>query len=286
MTTNKYFRPFTYAREQDVAEDLIIESIKIHGLDVKYLPRTIEDLDALLGEDPSSRFDLAVDLEMYIKNTQQFEGEGDFLSKFNLEIRDQITFVMARKRWEQITNEKVLTEVGYNIQMEDANTGAWANSVALRLESGGTDQYSITSSRPLEGDFIYFPLNKKLYEIKFVEHENIFYQHGKLYTYELTCELVDRISGIQINTANTEINAIEDRYTQNVLSLYKIMIEDGAGGILDEGHDDPAGHGEPILQEYRVETQAPTANNEIYFQKSIDYIDFSERNPFSEVDRY
>ena len=143
MATNKYFRPFTYGREQDTAEDLIIESIKIYGLDVKYLPRTLVNPDALLGEDPQSEFDAAIDLEMYIKNTQGFEGEGDFLSKFNLEIRDQITFVMSRKRWEQVSNEKLLTEVGYNMQMEESNTNAWANSVAIRLETGTTEQYPL-----------------------------------------------------------------------------------------------------------------------------------------------
>jgi hypothetical protein len=215
---------------------------------------------------------------MYIKNTQQFEGEGDFLSKFNLEIRDQITFVMARKRWEQITNEKVLTEVGYNIQLENADTGRWANSVALRLETGSTEQYQLTSSRPLEGDWIYFPLNNKLYEVKFVEHENIFYQHGKLYTYELTCELVDRMGAIDIATGNNEIDAIETRYSQDIL-IYQVTLEDGSGSVLNED-------GESILWEYRVETQNVTANNEYFTQQSIDYIDFSERNPFSEVDRY
>ena len=278
MTTNKYFRPFTYAREQDVAEDLIIESIKIHGLDVKYMPRTLVNVDALLGEDPESQFNTAVDIEMYIKNTQQFEGQGDFLSKFNLEIRDQITFVMARKRWEQITNEKILTEVGYNIQVEEADTGAWANSVALRLGSGSANGYSITSSRPFEGDFIYYPLNKKLYEVKFVEHENVFYQHGKLYTYELTCELVDRITGIDLATGNTDIDAIESRYDQNIL-IYQLTLEDGTGSILNED-------GESILQEYRVETQTATANNEVFTRRSLDYLDFSEQNPFSEVDRF
>lgn len=278
MTTNKYFRPFTYGRQQDLAEDLIIQSIKIYGLDVKYLPRTLVGVDPLLGEDPASTFDSAVDIEMYIKNTQQFEGEGDFLSKFNLEIRDQITFVMARKRWEQITNEKVLTEVGYNIQLEESNTGAWANSVALRLESGSANGYSLTSTRPLEGDWIYFPLNRKLYEVKFVEHENIFYQHGKLYTYELTCELVDRMGAIDIATGNTEIDAIETRYSQDILN-YQITLEDASGSLLNED-------GESILWEYRVETQDKSANNEYFTQKSFDYIDFSERNPFSEVDRY
>jgi hypothetical protein len=278
MAVNKYFKYFTYGREQDTAEDLIIESIKIYGLDVKYLPRTLVGEDPLLGEDPLSRFDDAVDIEMYVKNTQNFEGEGDFLSKFNLEIRDSMTLVMARKRWEQISNEKLLTEVGYNVQVEDADTNRWANSVAIRLESGGTEGYQTLSPRPFEGDFIFFPLNKKLYEIKFVEHEQIFYQHGKLYTYELRCELVDRITGIDLATGNTEIDAIEDRYSQNIL-VYQVTLEDGTGSVMNED-------GESILWEYRVETQDKLANNEVFFQKSIDFIDFSERNPFSEVDRY
>jgi len=256
MATNKYFNYFTYGREQDTAEDLIIESIKIHGLDVKYLPRTIIGPDALLGEDPLSEFNDAIDIEMYVKNTQNFEGEGDFLSKFNLEIRDSMTLVMARKRWEQVSNEKVLTEVGYNIQLEEANTGRWANSVALRLETGSTEQYQTTSPRPFEGDFIYFPLNKKLYEVKFVEHEQVFYQHGKLYTYELRCELVDRMGAIDLNTGNTEIDLIEDNYSQDIL-VYQFLYEDGDTLQNEDG--------EYILQEYRVETQTKTANNEIYF---------------------
>jgi hypothetical protein len=277
MATNKYFRPFTFGREQDTAEDLIIESIKIYGLDVKYMPRTIVGPDALLGEDPLSKFEDAIDIEMYIKNTQQFEGEGDFLSKFNLEIRDQITFVMARKRWEQVSNEKLLTEVGYNIQLENGSTTSWGTSTALRLENGGTEGYQTTSPRPFEGDFIFFPLNNKLYEIKFVEHENIFYQHGKLYTYELTCELVDRMGAIDINTGNTAIDAIESRYSQDIL-IYQIQNQDGTNILSEDG-----GY---MLQEYRVETQTVTANNEVFFTGSIDYLDFSERNPFSEIDRF
>jgi hypothetical protein len=277
MATNKYFRPFTFGREQDTAEDLIIESIKIYGLDVKYMPRTIVGPDALLGEDPLSKFEDAIDIEMYIKNTQQFEGEGDFLSKFNLEIRDQITFVMARKRWEQVSNEKMLTEVGYNIQLENGSTTSWGTSTALRLENGGTEGYQTTSPRPFEGDFIFFPLNNKLYEIKFVEHENIFYQHGKLYTYELTCELVDRMGAIDLNTGNTAIDAIESRYSQDIL-IYQIQNQDGTNILSEDG-----GY---MLQEYRIETQNKTANNEVFTTGSFDYLDFSERNPFSEIDRF
>lgn len=276
MATNKYFRPFTFGRQQDLAEDLIVQSIKIYGIDVKYMPRTLVNPDALLGEDVSSAFNDAIDIEMYIKNTQGFEGEGDFLSKFNLEIRDSITFVMARKRWEQVSNEKVLTEVGYNIQLEDANTNEWGNSNALRLEAGESELYQTIHSRPYEGDWIYFPLNRKLYEIKFVENEQVFYQHGKLYTYELNCELVDRLGTIA--TGNTEIDAIGTLYDPDILQ-YQITLESEVGSVLNED-------GESILWEYRIETKDALANNEYFTTKSFDYLDFSERNPFSEVDRY
>jgi len=277
MTTNKYFRPFTYGRQQDLAEDLIVQAIKIYGLDIKYLPRTLRNVDPLLGEDPTSTFDDAVDIEVYVKNVQGFEGEGDFLSKFNLQINDSITFTMARKRWNQITTEKLITEVGYNYQVESADTNSWGNTQCIMLEAGNGNNYSITTPRPFEGDWIYFPLNKKLYEIKFVEHEAIFYQHGKLYTYDLNCELVDRIGPDAIATGNTDIDAIGTRYDQNIL-LYQTMLENGTYLLNEDGGF--------MLNEYRVEVQTITANNEYFTQKSLDYIDFSERNPFSEIDRY
>jgi hypothetical protein len=277
MTTNKYFRPFTYGRQQDLAEDLIVQAIKIYGLDIKYLPRTLRNVDPLLGEDPTSTFDDAIDIEVYVKNVQGFEGEGDFLSKFNLQINDSITFTMARKRWNQITTEKLITEVGYNYQVESADTNSWGNTQCIMLESGNGNNYSITTPRPFEGDWIYFPLNKKLYEIKFVEHEAIFYQHGKLYTYDLNCELVDRIGPDSIATGNTAIDAIGTRYDQNILQ-YQTMLEDGTYLLNEDGGF--------MLNEYRVEVQTITANNEYFTQQSLDYLDFSERNPFSEVDRY
>ena len=134
-----------------------------------------------------SKFQEAIDIEMYLKSMEGFEGDGQFLSKFGLEIRDQVTFTLASKRWDQITTEKLVDEVGFNYQVETANTGAYSNSHSFLLESGTANGYSITSSRPNEGDLIFFPLNEKLYEIKFVEHEEIFYPHGKLYTYDLSC---------------------------------------------------------------------------------------------------
>ena len=276
MTTNKYFNNFTYGREQDTQDDLIVESIKIYGQDVKYMPRTLVKEDDLFGEDILSKFETAVDLEMYIKNTTGFEGEGDFLSKFGLEIRDQVTFTMARKRWDQITTEKIIDEVCFNYQIETANTGAYSNSHSLMLETGSANGYSITSSRPNEGDLIFFPLNEKLYEIKFVEHEEIFYPHGKLYTYDLACELF-QYSSQQLDTGNTAIDSLELSYSADQL-FYQFTLENGDTLTGEDG--------DYIVQEYRLETTDNAANNEFFTQQSLDFIDFSETNPFSEVDRY
>lgn len=275
MTVNKYFKPYSYGREQDTAEDLIIESIKIYGLDVKYLPRTIINQDFLLGEDALGKFNSAVDLEVYVKNIQGFEGEGDFLSKFNLEIRDQITFTMARKRFSQIATEKLIDEVGYNYQVETANTQAWSVTDSYVLETGSANGYSITSTRPLEGDLIFFPLNNKLYEIKFVEHENIFYQHGKLYTYDIQCELYERDS--RLDTGNTAIDIIESNTTLDILT-YQFLDESGNTMLIEDG-----GY---MLQEFRLEATAPMANNEYITTKSLSFVNWSEQNPFSETDRW
>lgn len=275
MTVNKYFKPYSYGREQDTAEDLIIESIKIYGLDVKYLPRTIINQDFLLGEDALGKFNSAIDLEVYIKNIQGFEGEGDFLSKFNLEIRDQITFTMARKRFSQIATEKLIDEVGYNYQVETANTQAWSVTDSYVLETGSANGYSITSTRPLEGDLIFLPLNNKLYEIKFVEHENIFYQHGKLYTYDIQCELYERDS--RLDTGNTAIDIIESNTTLDILT-YQFLDESGNTMLIEDG-----GY---MLQEFRLEATAPMANNEYITTKSLSFVNWSEQNPFSETDRW
>jgi hypothetical protein len=279
MSTNKYFNNWTYGREQDTQDDLIVESIKIYGQDVKYMPRTLVKNDALFGEDTLSTFDNAIDLEMYIKNTTGFEGEGDFLSKFNLEIRDSVTFTVARKRFDQIKTEKMIDEVGFNLQVETANTGSYSNTHSYMVESGTANGYSISSSRPLEGDLIYFPLNSKIYEIKFVEHEEIFYPHGKLYTYDLNCELFTYDSE-RLDTGNTAIDTIETTHSADALFYQFTLDDNGVGDIL------AAQDGGYILQEYRLETTDKSANNELFTQQSYDFIDFSESNPFSEVDRY
>ena len=135
---------------------------------------------------------------MYIKNVEGFEGEGDFMSKFGVQINDQLTLTVARKRYDQIRTEKLSTEVGYNYVQESANTdspsrqfltgNSHTESIVLETGTTGVNNYTITTERPMEGDLIFFPLVNKMFEIKFVEHEQIFYQTGRLQTFDLRCE--------------------------------------------------------------------------------------------------
>jgi hypothetical protein len=175
VATNFYFNNFTNSMEQNLIEDLIIESIRIHGHDVWYMPRTLGAKDELLNEDDLSIFNDAYMVEMYIKNVEGFEGEGDFLSKFGLQVRDSITFTIAIRKF----NEEV----------------------ALHNEE----------IRPKEGDVIYFPLNNKMFEIQHVEHEAIFYQMGSLQTYDLRCELFE-YSGERFETGQEEIDTLWEGY--------------------------------------------------------------------------
>ena len=149
MPTNTYFRNFDARNEQELLHSLVTESIQIYGHDVNYIPRTLVNEDTILGEDSISEYKDAYSIEMYIKSVDGFEGEGDLVSKFGLEIRDQIVFSVARRAWEGL-------DIG---------------------------------TRPKEGDLIFFPLTEKLFQIMFVEHETPFYQTGALPTFDLTCEL-------------------------------------------------------------------------------------------------
>ncbi len=149
MATNSYFRTFDARNEQELLHSLTQESIQIYGHDVSYIPRTLVNTDTVLGEDSISEYKDAYSVEMFIKSVDGFEGEGDLISKFGLEVRDQIVFSLARRAWQGL-------DLGV---------------------------------RPKEGDLIYFPLTSKLFQIMFVEHETPFYQNGALPTFDLTCEL-------------------------------------------------------------------------------------------------
>jgi len=171
MARNPHFKD--YSGEQNVIEDLTIEVIKSMGRDMVYIPRTLVNTDDLFGEDTQSKFDDGYQLEMYVASVDGFEGEGDILSKFGIEIRDKMDLIVSRKRFEE-------------------TVGIYEST-----------------TRPKEGDLIYFPLSKTLFEINFVEHENPFYQLGKLFTYRLSCE-VFTYSQEEIDTGYTDIDTVED----------------------------------------------------------------------------
>lgn len=164
----------------------------MYGQDVVYLPREVEISDDVLNEEFSS-FRASYMVEMYIANTQGFEGEGTLLSKFGLEIRDQATFIVSRKRFSE------LVEIEGNDLCED---------------------------RPREGDLIYLPLSNSLFQIKFVEHEQPFYQINNLPTYELQCELFE-YSHENFNTGIESVDAFQVYYG----TRYSIEVQGGEIGF-------------------------------------------------------
>lgn len=236
MTTNVFFNNFESYAEQNLIEDLVIESIRIYGHDLYYCPRTIVYEDAVFNEDRISSYDNAYLIEMYIRNVEGFEGEGDFLSKFNIQIRDEITFTVAQRV--------------YNAEI-------------------GSQE---VNSRPQEGDLIFFPLTQKVYVIKFVEHEAVFYQMGKLQTYDLRCELFE-YSNEDLNTGIPAIDNLEIEYTLNVSNTAAF---DANGNIIID-----ANTGRPITEDnYTLNDKY--ADNQTYETIGDSFIDFTEIDPFSE----
>lgn len=175
MPTNVYFN-HAVSSEQHLYEDIVVESLRMYGHECFYLPREVIEEDSIFNEDVQSTFGDAYSVEMYIENTDGFEGEGDLMSKFGVEIRDQATFVISLRSWERFIS---------------------------------LDTNLATSLRPNEGDLIYFPLSGSMFEIKFVEHEDPFYQVGKLFVFKMRCELFE-YSGEDFDTDIAQIDQVED----------------------------------------------------------------------------
>ena len=195
MATNFYFQNFSSSGEQNLIENLVIESIKIHGIDNYYIPRKIINRDNAFREQEFSEYGEAIQIEMYIRNVDGFEGDGEFLSKFGVEVRDQITFSVALRVFEN--------EVG---------------SVLRR-------------DRPTESDLVFFPFTKALYTIKYVNKKPIFYQMGALQMYDVVCELFEYSNEI----FNTGIDLIDKTYNAFLTTSDPfIMLSEGSLQITDE----------------------------------------------------
>ena len=192
MATNRYIRQGVRS-EQSLYEDLTIESLKIYGQDVYYLPRTILNEDKVFGDDIPSRFSNAYKIEMYVENVNGFDGEGDLFTKFGVEIRDQVTFVLARRRWDQ---------------------------TVAKIDN------QINGIRPREGDIIFMPLSRSMFEIMKVEHQDPFYQLNNLVTYKLQCEKFE-YNDEDLDTNIEDIDNIERKHAYQ----YELTLDSAGGGF-------------------------------------------------------
>ncbi len=281
MPTNVYFDTGTRP-EQHLYEDLIIEQLRIYGQDVYYIPRRMVSEDELFGEDGLSKFEDAYLIEMYVDNVDGYEGEKELMTKFGLDIQDDATFTVARRRWEQF--------------------------VAI-------DNNIIVSLRPNEGDLVYWPRGNKLFEITFVDHDDPFYQVQNLPTYKLKCKTFEYGSE-EIDTGIAQIDSIETDNSldqlQYQVSLEQVgtynenfSLEDSSGLIVQEA----SGSGDNIISEdethggslqvensvqgadasyiiqetYKVDTIDENAMNDFFDSEDDTILDFSESNPFGDA---
>lgn len=222
MTRNVYFSQGT-KNEQYMMEDIIIESMQIYGQDLYYIPRTLVSKDEILGEDRLSEFKDSFPIEMYFENIDNFEGQGAFIQKFGLMIEQSATLVVSRRRWEQLV---------------------------------GRFNKTIIPTRPCEGDLIYYPLTKSLFEIKFVKHQDPFYQLGKLYVYKLQVELF-QYSSERISTGDVNIDVFKSLNTLHTTENLNYTID--------------------------VDNQGNSFGDNNKFKAEAEDIIFSEQNPFGEV---
>ena len=273
MAVNHYFqggKGIGNAAEKRLHEDIIIESLKIFGQDIYYLPRTLVNRDLVLGEDTSSRFDDSYLLEMYFETTEGFAGENEIINKFGLEIRDDTTLVLSKRRFEDhVASKATLTATG----------------------------------RPNEGDVVFVPLLNAYFEIQFVEDQEPFYQLGNLPVYKLKVTRWE-YSSEEINTGQEVLDQTEDKYSLNELA-HRFTLEygqealTGRGSIaLEDFHDYKTGQPSFLMNETFtgaevVATQSPYAQNldmnteagyDTVGDLSDDILDFTERNPFGEID--
>jgi hypothetical protein len=290
MATNPYFK-YGVRSEQNMFEDITIEALQMYGQDVYYLPREIVNKDTVFLDDVPSRFSSSYKIEMYIENAEGFGGEGDLFTKFGVELRDQATFVVARKRWQQLIGSR-LTEKNF---------------------------------RPREGDLIYLPLSQSIFQIERVETETPFYQLEQLPTFRMTCELFE-YSDEDFDTNIRSIDVVESEGAFQ----YKLTLDSSGGGYTigetviqsggtynmkgevtfwsDSGNELRLAHvgatdgnfhefttnafvvgqtsnglATPTLVEQLQEIQED-AQNAIFDSFESDFLDFSESNPFGDIE--
>ena len=197
MALNPFFLQGS-SSEQRLAQDLINEQLRMYGVEVTYIPRKFVDTDNILNEVQSSKFDDNFAIEAYVNTYDGYSGQGDIMTKFGMSLRDELTLTLSKERFEDFIAPFLAANLG------DPDAG-------IEL-----------ATRPREGDLIYFPLGARLFEVKFVEHEDPFYQLGKNYVYQLKCELFeyeDEVIDTSIGIIDTQVQ--DDGYisTLNLVGI-------------------------------------------------------------------
>ena len=240
-----YFNNFNSSGEQQLLQSLVTESTGIYGQDMYYIPRVINNYDSLLQTDDQSIYNTPYQICIYIENINGFNGDGSFMSKFGVQIRDQVIFTVPVDTFAQVV--------------------------------GSYDQ----QVRPNEGDIIYFPLNKKCFQITYVDKFSMFYALGSLYQWRMYCEVFEYSNEI-FDTGIPEIDSMQVTYSTNILD-YSLM-DELANPLIDEANN------YLVVQSYVLNDVDSVADNDIFKTGSDGYtasgsnnfIDFSESNPFSE----
>ena len=208
MALNPFFLQGSQT-EQRLVQELINEQLRMYGVDVTYIPRKFVRRNTVIREIESSKFDDNYVIEAYVNTYEGYSGSGDILTKFGMSLRDELTITISRERFEDFI------------------------SPFLEAES---DDEIVLSSRPREGDLIYFPLGQRLFEVKFVEHEDPFYQLGKNYVYQLKCELFeyeDEVIDTSIDEIDTQVQ--EEGYI-TTLTLLGIGATATASATINSGY--------------------------------------------------
>lgn len=286
MATNVFFN-HAVKTEQNLYEDLVVESLRMYGHEVLYLPREVVELDSILNEDVQSTFGSAYSVEMYLENVEGIAEAGDLMSKFGVYVQEEATFIISVRSWD-------------------------------RFVSG--DSNLATSLRPNEGDIIYFPMSGSMFEIRYVVDDNPFYQLGKLFVYKMQCSLFE-YSGEEFETG-TDADQIEtDRgqtflypmenitgsftYGENILLNSNVIAEcvgwvgstplAAATQLVLRGITGTIGSGDILTGQtsgaIATVSSIPSplnindgdAQNQEFETAGSNYLDFSETNPFGEV---
>jgi hypothetical protein len=228
MAVNKIFHTnnsATIQTEKNLYSDLVKEAIQIYGHDVYYIDRTTVAIDNVLGEDSLSKFTTQVPIEMYVENAEGgYEGEKELMNQFGLENRNELTLVVHKTRFQdltkQITIESGTDTTGGSILLESGTIDQSSDSSVLETVTSGNDFYILTETdatdadRPLEGDLVYHPILNKIFEVNFVDHDEPFHQLDNNPVFKLSCKQFE-YSSEALDTGITDIDSIEDALTRN-----------------------------------------------------------------------